>query len=116
MKIGFFSTKPYDRTYFDAANREAGHELSYFEAPLRAETAVLAGDAQAVCAFVNDTLDRAVLEKNSLIRGSGSSPCARPGLTMSIWKRPRHSASPWRGCRPIRPMRWPSIRWPSCLR
>jgi len=63
MKIGFFSTKPYDRTYFDAANREAGHELSYFEAPLRAETAVLAGDAQAVCAFVNDTLDRAVLEK-----------------------------------------------------
>ncbi|KPQ08634.1 MAG: D-lactate dehydrogenase [Saliniramus fredricksonii] len=63
MKIGFFSTKPYDRTYFDAANREAGHELSYFEAPLRAETAVLAGDAQAVCGFVNDTLDRAVLEK-----------------------------------------------------
>jgi D-lactate dehydrogenase len=63
MKIGFFSTKPYDRTYFDAANHEAGHELCYFEAPLRAETAVLACDAQAVCAFVNDTLDRAVLEK-----------------------------------------------------
>ena len=63
MKIGFFSTKPYDRTYFDAANREAGHELSYFEASLRAETAVLARDVQAVCAFVNDTLDRAALEK-----------------------------------------------------
>ncbi len=63
MKVCVFSTKPYDRTYLDAANREAGHELCYLEAPLRAETAVLASDAQAVCAFVNDTLDRTVLEK-----------------------------------------------------
>ncbi|MCC5979651.1 MAG: 2-hydroxyacid dehydrogenase [Salinarimonas sp.] len=63
MKVCVFSTKPYDRTYLDAANREARHELCYLEAPLRTETAVLASDAQAVCAFVNDTLDRNVLEK-----------------------------------------------------
>lgn len=63
MKLCVFSTKPYDRTYFDAANRAGEHELVYLEAPLRPETAVLARGAQAVCAFVNDTLDRAVLEQ-----------------------------------------------------
>ncbi len=63
MKLCVFSTKPYDRTYLDAANRAGSHELVYLEAPLRPETAVLARGAQGVCAFVNDTLDRTVLEQ-----------------------------------------------------
>ncbi len=60
MKVGVFGTKPYDREFLDAAN--AGrHHLHYLEPHLTHETAALAGDAQAVCTFVNDTLDRPTL-------------------------------------------------------
>jgi len=61
MKVAFFSTKPYDRQFFDAAN--AGrHELTYFEPRLTADTAPLAVGYDAVCAFINDELNAAVLE------------------------------------------------------
>jgi len=63
MKVAVFSTKSYDRQFLDAANAAlgAGHELAYLEARLSAQTAVLARDAGAVCAFVNDELDAATL-------------------------------------------------------
>ncbi len=61
MRIAFFSTKPYDRLYFDAANAEHGHELVYFEPRLTRATAPLAAGHEAVCAFVNDDLDAGVL-------------------------------------------------------
>lgn len=54
MKIAFFSTQPYDRTYF---NQHRGHhEITYFETPLNKDTAYLAAGHDAVCAFVNDKL------------------------------------------------------------
>ncbi|MBB3861897.1 D-lactate dehydrogenase [Novosphingobium hassiacum] len=60
MKVGVFGTKPYDHTFLDAAN--AGrHALRYLEPHLTHETVALAGDATAVCTFVNDTLDRPTL-------------------------------------------------------
>jgi D-lactate dehydrogenase len=62
MRIAFFGTKDYDREFFDAANAERGHDLAYFEARLTADTALLARGFPAVCAFVNDALDRTVLE------------------------------------------------------
>lgn len=64
MRIAMFSTKPYDVTYFDRANRDRGHghELTYFEPRLVAGTASLAAGFPAVCAFVNDRLDARVLE------------------------------------------------------
>jgi D-lactate dehydrogenase len=31
MKVAVFSTKSYDREFLVAANREAGHELVFFE-------------------------------------------------------------------------------------
>jgi|TARA_R110000868_G_scaffold67056_6_gene199347 D-lactate dehydrogenase len=67
MKVAVFSTKPYDRDFLVTANREGGdrHELLFLEPRLSFETAPLAGDAKAVCAFVNDTLDRSVLERLS---------------------------------------------------
>lgn len=34
MKIAFFSTKPYDRTFFDEHNRDGKHEIVYFETRL----------------------------------------------------------------------------------
>lgn len=63
MQVAVFSTKPYDRRFLDAANAAAGghHRLQYLEPRLSAETAVLARGAGAVCAFVNDVADAAVL-------------------------------------------------------
>ncbi len=60
MKISFFSTQSYDKEYFRKYN--PGHQLEFFSAPLAANTAGLAKGSQAVCAFVNDILDRKVME------------------------------------------------------
>ena len=62
MRIAVFSTKPYDRRFLEAANRSAGHELVFFEPRLLPETVPLANRFPTVCAFVNDRLDRSVLE------------------------------------------------------
>lgn len=61
MKIAFFSTQPYDRTYFNQYN--TGHELVFFEAPLNAQTVNLATGFTAICAFVNDVISAAVIEQ-----------------------------------------------------
>ena len=70
MRIAVFSTKPYDRRFLDDANRDLEHELVYFEPRLKAETTPLADGFSAVCAFVNDELDRPVLEA---LRAGGTS-------------------------------------------
>ncbi len=67
MRVAVFSTKPYDRTFLDAANAEDGHRLRYFETRLSRETAALARGEEAVCAFVNDELAAENLE--SLAQG-----------------------------------------------
>jgi D-lactate dehydrogenase len=62
MDVTVFSTKPYDRVFLNAAT--AGHHrLTYLEARLTPDTAVLARGAGAVCVFVNDVVDEAVLEE-----------------------------------------------------
>ena len=63
MKVTIFSTKPYDEQFLREHNVAFGHELVFIENRLNSETAVLAGDSRAVCAFVNDVLDAATLEK-----------------------------------------------------
>jgi D-lactate dehydrogenase len=63
MKIAVFSAKRYDRECLDAANRVAGHQLKYFEDPLDLDTVTLAAGAEAVCIFVNDKANAAVLEQ-----------------------------------------------------
>ena len=64
MHTAVFSTKPYDRAFLEAANHALapGHELRFIEVRLAADTAALAAGAEAVCLFVNDVADRAVLE------------------------------------------------------
>jgi D-lactate dehydrogenase len=63
VRIAVFSTKPYDRRFLEEEAARQGHELTFFEAPLRAQTASLAHGHTAVCPFVNDTVDREVLEQ-----------------------------------------------------
>jgi D-lactate dehydrogenase len=67
MKVAVFSARRYDRTMLERANRSAGHQLRFFEDPLGAESASLANGCEAVCVFVNDTVDAAVID--SLARG-----------------------------------------------
>ena len=61
MKVALFSTKPYDRVFFDRANADQGHEFTYFTPRLVEETAPLAAGFPAVCAFVQDLLNEPVL-------------------------------------------------------
>src|SRR5215207_1071600 len=61
-RVAMFSTKPYDRHSFEAANAAHGHALTFLEPRLTADTAVLARGAEAVCAFVNDDLSAPVVE------------------------------------------------------
>ncbi|MEA5470345.1 2-hydroxyacid dehydrogenase [Spirulina sp. 06S082] len=61
MRVAIFSTKPYDRQFFEAANCDGKHEFVFFETPLNRETAPLAREFPAVCVFVNDNLNAATL-------------------------------------------------------
>jgi D-lactate dehydrogenase len=63
MKVAFFSSKSYDREYFNRANQEAGHWFAYFETSLDSHTIKLAKGHDAVCVFVNDQVDAGVLKK-----------------------------------------------------
>ena len=59
MKIAFFSTKSYDKTYFD--RYVSKNEIIYFDAQLNEQTVNLAMGCQAVCVFVNDKLNTSVI-------------------------------------------------------
>ena len=54
MKIAFFSTKPYDRIWFEPMGKEYGFEIRFYEVPFHEETVSLANGFDAVCIFVND--------------------------------------------------------------
>lgn len=62
MRIAFFSARPYEREFFDAAN-DGEHELRYFEPRLTESTAALAQDCDAACLFVNDDGRAVVLRR-----------------------------------------------------
>jgi len=60
--LAFFDAKPYDRRSFDLANQDFGYEITYFDTKLNSATVELASGFDAACAFVNDTLDKHVVE------------------------------------------------------
>ncbi|MGF2413798.1 MAG: 2-hydroxyacid dehydrogenase [Ferruginibacter sp.] len=63
MKVAVFSAKTYDREYLDKVNNSNTQQLTYFKAALNAGTTNLSIGFDAVCIFVNDTVDKAVIEK-----------------------------------------------------
>ena len=63
MKLAFFDTKPYDVPGFDRYALPAGIEIKYYEPNLNRDTVSLASGFDAVCVFVNDTVDAVVVEK-----------------------------------------------------
>ncbi|TRW48756.1 2-hydroxyacid dehydrogenase [Aliidiomarina halalkaliphila] len=69
MKIAFFSSKTYDRNSFCQANVGHAHDMTFFELPLNQDSAKLAQGFAAVCVFVNDIVNRSVLE---LLKAGGT--------------------------------------------
>lgn len=63
MKIAFFDAKPYDVESFNSSNKNNEFEFKFFETKLNEDTAELAHGFDAVCVFVNDTVNKAVIDK-----------------------------------------------------
>ena len=63
IKIAFYDTKAYDKPSFERYGAEKGVEFRFLETKLNADTAALAEGCEAVCVFVNDTVDSAVIDK-----------------------------------------------------
>ncbi|MGA9326223.1 MAG: 2-hydroxyacid dehydrogenase, partial [Salegentibacter sp.] len=51
------------REFLGKFNENYGHEITFFEAPLNEDTANLAQDFKAICAFVNDKMDANTLAR-----------------------------------------------------
>ncbi|MEQ5855520.1 2-hydroxyacid dehydrogenase [Halomonas sp. YLB-10] len=66
LKVGFFSSQPYERPFF---SDEHHPQLSivHFEQRLSTRTVTLCQGLDAVCVFVNDELDRTVLERLAVV-------------------------------------------------
>ena len=62
MKVAIFSAKKYDREFLSTANASR-HELRFFEPHLNEESAGLAAGFEAVCVFVNDQVNAAVIAR-----------------------------------------------------
>ncbi len=62
MKIAFFDTKPYDKNAFSVYAEDAGIKVKFFETKLNEDTVFLAKGAKAVCVFVNDTINKEVID------------------------------------------------------
>lgn len=61
-KIVFFGAKPYDIASFDKVNEKYNYDIRYYKGHLNPNNVVLTQDTDAVCIFVNDTADAAVID------------------------------------------------------
>lgn len=62
MKIAFFDTKPYDREAFEGCKESENFIFRFFETKLNEDTFRLAEGCEAVCVFVNDTVNSRVID------------------------------------------------------
>ena len=62
MKIAFFDAKSYDRPAFDRYAEKYSLTIKYFDTKLNEDTVYLAAGYDAVCVFVNDTVNKAVID------------------------------------------------------
>ncbi|WP_187263826.1 2-hydroxyacid dehydrogenase [Pontibacter beigongshangensis] len=62
MNVIFFSSKAYDKQFFQEANQQHGFALNFMEMPLTTATAILAKGHEVVCVFVNDTVSADILQ------------------------------------------------------
>lgn len=63
MKIAFFDAKPYDKPSFEKYGNENGVKFKFFETKLNEDTVSLAKGCDGVCVFVNDNVNKAVIDR-----------------------------------------------------
>ena len=64
MNIAFFSTQKYELPFFEQSTRDYSNiKITYFEQSLSEQTAILANGFDAICVFVNDTVNATVIEQ-----------------------------------------------------
>ena len=62
MKIAFYSTKPYDKIWFEPLSKEYGYEIRFLENSCNEETIFMAKGYDAICIFVNDYFQNPIKE------------------------------------------------------
>ncbi len=63
LKIAFFDAKPYDREFFDKANKEFGFEIKYFQSRLSENNVIVTKGTDAICIFVNDIINKEMADE-----------------------------------------------------
>lgn len=101
VSVAMFSTKPYDRQFFDQANHAYGYAINWLEHRLTIETVQAAAGHDVICAFVHDDLSRPVLSEiaklgihNVALRCAGFNNVdidAATELAINIVRVPRYS-------------------------
>lgn len=78
MRIAFYSTKPYDKVWFEPLGKEYGFDIHFIEAACNRETIFMAKGYDAICIFVNDYVTAPMIEelhqmgvKGILLRSAG---------------------------------------------
>ena len=62
MKIAFFDAKDYDKASFIKSNEDR-YQIDYYETRLTEDTCRLAEGCDAVCVFVNDDINKEVIDR-----------------------------------------------------
>lgn len=63
MNIAFYTAKPYDRIWFEPLSREYGMSITFLEAHCNPRTLGLAQGHDAICIFINDYIDAAMIDR-----------------------------------------------------
>ncbi|WWR15961.1 2-hydroxyacid dehydrogenase [Lachnospiraceae bacterium JLR.KK008] len=63
MKIMFYNTKPYDKFWFEPMAKDYGFEIHFVEMQCDEETISLAKGYDAICIFVNDYVNAAMIDR-----------------------------------------------------
>ena len=63
IKVAFYDAKPYDRPSFEHYGSLHDIQYRFLETKLNEDTVELARDCDAVCVFVNDTVNAAVIDR-----------------------------------------------------
>lgn len=63
MKIAFYTTKPYDRIWFEPMAKRYKMDLLFLEAPCRPNTLDLAAGCEAICIFINDQITAEMIDR-----------------------------------------------------
>ena len=63
IKVAFFDAKAYDKPSFEHYGSEHDMQFRFLETKLNEDTVDLARGCDAVCVFVNDTVNAAVIDK-----------------------------------------------------